>query len=321
MAAGLHSCIFFFHALVVLECVCGSRARKIAEEPLNVHDHKETREMLQTTRHNLNAPIYAPDSDNPGRKHVANGVPEKLDQMSPSVSSDKDHMYELAVKVFFTDKQIKLGNRIPIYFPVVEPSARPPLLSREEADSIPFSSSQLPYLLHLFSFSQDSRQAKAMIDTLSHCEFKPATEDAKFCATSLESMLDSAREILGSKAPLKVVTTNHLTEQTSSILQNYTIQDEPRVISPARMVACHVLSYPYAVFYCHTKKDNKLLKVSLVGENGGRVDAAAVCHMDTSDWDPNHLAFRVLKTVPGGSPICHFLPENNLVWVASTPVY
>ena len=28
-----------------------------------------------------------------------------------------------------------------------------------------------------------------------------------------------------------------------------------------------------------------------------------------------HFAFQVLKVKPGTVPICHFLPNNNLVWV------
>lgn len=287
------------------QCLCGSRAREIARRPLNVIDHKDK---------NVTQPVTV-------NSHV-NGL---LDHQKVLANHDhissSSHM-ELAVNVFFKDKDLKVGNTIPIYFPIKEPSAKPPLLSREEADSIPFSSSQLPYLLQLFSFAKDSPQANAMLVTLGHCEFKPVNGETKFCATSLESMLDSARNVFGSNTPFKVLTTNHLTNQTTSILQNYTIRDEPNVISAPKIIACHALPYPYAVFYCHSQKsDNKLFKILLVGENGEKVDAAAVCHMDTSGWNPNHVAFRVLKTVPGSSPVCHFLPADNLVWVASTSIH
>ncbi|KAL3515187.1 hypothetical protein ACH5RR_022089 [Cinchona calisaya] len=287
MAAGLNSCIFFFLALIFLQCFCGSRAREIAD--------RHGMQMQQTK-----------DSNN----YIQNQLNGMLGK----------HEKDLAVNVFFNEEDLKLGNKIPIYFPIKGPSAKPPLLSREQADSIPFSSSKLPYLLQLFSFSKDSPQANAMADTLSHCEFKPGKGEIKFCATSLESMLDSALNVFGSKTPFKVLTTNHLKDQTTSILQNYTIQDEPKVISSSKMVACHTMSYPYAVYYCHSQEsDTKLFKVLLLGENGNKVDAMAICHMDTSDWDPNHVAFCVLKSVPGrSSPVCHFFPADHLVWVAST---
>ena len=58
-----------------------------------------------------------------------------------------------------------------------------------------------------------------------------------------------------------------------------------------------------------------MFEVSLEGENGERVESAAVCHMDTSRWDRDHVSFHVLGVEPGSSPVCHFFPSDNLVWV------
>ncbi|XP_022896882.1 BURP domain protein USPL1-like [Olea europaea var. sylvestris] len=219
------------------------------------------------------------------------------------------------LNVFFYINELKVGKKMPIYFPIKDPSTSPPLLSKEESDSIPFSSEKLPYILQLFSFLKGSKQAKAMENTLQHCEFPPLKGETKFCATSLESMLDSTRSIFGFKVKFKVLTTTHLTKSIT-LLQNYTILEVPEEILARKIVACHTLPYPYTVFYCHSQEsDNKLFKVSLVGEDGGRVEAAAICHMDTSHWDPEHVSFRVLKTRPGASPVCHFFPADNLIWI------
>ncbi|KAD5508205.1 hypothetical protein E3N88_15908 [Mikania micrantha] len=51
------------------------------------------------------------------------------------------------------------------------------------------------------------------------------------------------------------------------------------------------------------------------GEDGTKVKAVAVCHTDTGKWNPKHLAFRVLNVKPGTTPVCHFLPEDHVVWV------
>lgn len=218
-------------------------------------------------------------------------------------------------KVFFHYNDLKLGNKIPIYFPTKDPSLSPHLLSRHESDSIPFSSSSIPDILQLFSFSEGSEHAKAMTDTLHICESPPLKGETKFCATSLESMLDSLGEIFGSSSKFRVLTTSYLSESIS-LLQKYTVSEPPMEISAPKIVGCHMLPYPYVVFYCHSQEsDNKLYKVLLEGDDGARVDAAAMCHMDTSQWDPNHNAFRVLRTSPGASPVCHFFPSDNLVWV------
>ncbi|OAY83003.1 BURP domain-containing protein 3 [Ananas comosus] len=58
--------------------------------------------------------------------------------------------------------------------------------------------------------------------------------------------------------------------------------------------------------------------VKMVGKDGAAVDAAAVCHADTAAWNLKHLAFQVLKVKPGTVPICHFLPQDHVVWTRRT---
>lgn len=229
------------------------------------------------------------------------------------------HMEQLdpLLYVFFTLSDLKIGKRMPIYFPYSKPSETPKLLPREEADSIPFSTSQLEYLLNLFSFPKDSPQAKAVEYTLKQCELESIKGETKFCATSLKSMLDFATKMLGGDTHLKVLTTTRLSNSTI-LLQNYTILEEPRETMAAKMVACHSMPYPYAIFYCHCQEsNNRLFEILLGADNGDRVKASAICHMDTSQWDKDHASFKVLKTKPGASHVCHFVSTDSLVWLAA----
>ena len=157
-----------------------------------------------------------------------------------------------------------------------------------------------------------------MEDTLRQCEIAPIKGDTKFCATSYESMINFAREILGSEANIQVLSTIHLTRSVAGVRQ-YTIIQVPRRVSAPKMAACHSMPYPYAVFFCHHQEsESRVYRISLYGENGERVEAIAVCHLDTSRWSPNHVSFRVLGIKPGTSPVCHFFPADNFVLVAST---
>ncbi|KAK9286569.1 hypothetical protein L1049_014968 [Liquidambar formosana] len=231
-------------------------------------------------------------------------------------SSHMDHM-DPSARIFFTINDLKVGKIMPIYLPYKDPSNSPHMLPKEEADSIPFSLTHLSYLLEFFSFPQGSYQAKAMEDTLNSCGLEAIKGETKFCATSLESMLDFTRGVLGLDTHLKVLTTKIPTKPAKN-LQNYTVLEVPKEILAPKMVACHAMPYPYAVFYCHCQEsENKLFEVSLGGEDGERVEAVAICHMDTSHWDHDHAAFRVLAIQPGSSPVCHFFPADNLVWVPS----
>lgn len=293
---------------ICLQCVYGSGARMITRGQWNDAE-KEVYDSQQRGDYHLK--IY-------GKQHNEYDH-NKMHENHPS--SHLDHM-DPSLNVFFTVRDLYVGYKMPIYFAIKDPSTSPHLLPRQEIDSIPFSSSKLEYLLSLFSFPKDSPQAKAMEHTLKLCEMKPKGGEIKFCATSLESMLDSTRGVFGLGTKFKVITTITHPSDNTTLLQDYTILEAPREIAAPKMVACHTMPYPYAVFYCHgsQKSENKVFKISLGGENGDRVEAVAVCHMDSSKWDKDHVAFTVLRFRPGSAPVCHFFPADNFVWVPSTSV-
>ncbi|RZC86448.1 hypothetical protein C5167_030531 [Papaver somniferum] len=99
--------------------------------------------------------------------------------------------------------------------------------------------------------------------------------------------------------------------------QQYVVSSGVRKIVSDKLVACHILPYPYAVFFCHATSAHttRAYDVPLVGTDGTKINATAVCHQDTSKWDPDHVAFQVLKVKPGTVQICHFLSGDNFVWV------
>jgi len=239
---------------------------------------------------------------------------ENIQSHSSSSSSSHSHM-DHSVLVFFTPNDLKVGKVMPIYFRR-DSSTPPHFLPRDEAKLIPFSASELPFLLQLFGFSRDSSQAKAMEDTLRQCELEPIEGETKFCATSLESMLEFVESMLMTE--FRGLNTRQVTKISGNHLQNYTIIEEPSDVFAPKMVACHTMPYPYAVFYCHYQEsESKVFQVSLKSEDNGSeiVKAIAVCHMDTSQWSHNHVSFQVLGIKPGSSPVCHFFPADNLVWV------
>lgn len=73
------------------------------------------------------------------------------------------------------------------------------LLPRRVADSIPFSSGKFLEILNRFSVNPSSKKAKIMKKTLQECEEAGIKGEEKYCATSLESMVDFSTSKLGSK--------------------------------------------------------------------------------------------------------------------------
>ncbi|KAM3339036.1 BURP domain protein USPL1 [Capsicum galapagoense] len=234
------------------------------------------------------------------------------------------HIDPSLASLYFLIDDLKIGKTIKDFsFPS---RSSLPFFPKAAADSIPFSLKELPNLLQRFSLSKDSPQAKAMEDALRVCEFNSSIKgERKYCATSAEAMLNFVQEILGERTQIKAMsTTTHSPKDSNSALQNYTILDSPKEVVVPKMVACHIMSCAYTVFYCHpsVSTERKMFKVPLGNEeNGDRVEAIVVCHLNTSDWSPSHFSFQVLGILPGASPVCHFLPSSNdLVWVPKTIV-
>ncbi|KAJ1685763.1 hypothetical protein LUZ63_017153 [Rhynchospora breviuscula] len=179
-----------------------------------------------------------------------------------------------------------------------------------EADSITFTSKNLPKILEHYSMTSGSEEAKLIEDTLNTCEAPSLNAEKKFCSTSLESLIDNVSSLLG----------------TRDIQAFSTIINEPRdesmvynIASPIKkfpeqkkFVLCHPLPSPQAVHYCHTSSMYKVSIVPLVGNNGSMVNAITVCHHDIKNFNP--FILEVLKIKSYNEPICHFLSGDQLVW-------
>ncbi|TKY74592.1 Dehydration-responsive protein RD22 [Spatholobus suberectus] len=212
------------------------------------------------------------------------------------------------VAIFFLEKDLRPGTKLALHFTRSYNQAT--FLPRQVADSIPFSSNKVDDIFAKFSVKPGSEEAQIMKNTISECEEGGIKGEEKYCATSLESMVDFSTSKLGKN--VEVVSTE-VDKETG--LQKYTVAPGVKKLAGDKAVVCHKQNYPYAVFYCHKTETTRAYSVPLEGANGIRVKAVAVCHTDTSEWNPKHLAFQVLKVKPGTVPVCHFLPEDHVVWV------
>ncbi|XP_045819691.1 BURP domain-containing protein 12-like [Trifolium pratense] len=265
--------------------------------------------------HDSNEPYIAGDistSLNP-KGHISTNPEDPQGPLSSNL--DRTNAFKTG---FFNLDDLHVGNVMTLQFPVQEVSH---FLSRKEADSPPLSMSQLQSVLQFFSISKDSPQAKYMKRTLEECEGETITGETKICASSLKSMLQFVDTIIGSDTKHNILTTSN-PSPTATPLQKYTILEVSQDIYAPKWVACHPLPYPYAIYYCHyISTGTKVFKVSLIGdENGDKMEALGICHLDTSDWNPDHIIFKQLGIKAGkNTPVCHFFPVNHLLWVPIHP--
>lgn len=222
---------------------------------------------------------------------------------------------EPGLTTFFQEKDLQhLGKTVTLRF--LNPTRnKATLLPRHLVKSIPFSSNKLPEILSYFGVIPRSPVAETMKWTMKQCESPAIKGEEKYCATSLESLIDFAVSKLGKH--VQVYATEAANETGDK--QEFTIDTTGVQCLGDRSIVCHKQNYAYGVFYCHKFDDasTRAYMVPLVGADGVmKARAVVVCHIDTTAWNPKHLAFLVLKIKPGNTiPVCHFLATNSLLWV------
>jgi hypothetical protein len=217
------------------------------------------------------------------------------------------------VALFFLEKDLHQGTKLNLQFTKSNSNDDAKFLPKEVANSIPFSSSKVQNILNMFSIKEGTEESEIVKNTISECEENGIKGEEKLCVTSLESMVDFTTSKLGNN--VEAVSTE--VKKESSDLQEYVMAKGVKKLGEKnKAVVCHKENYPYAVFYCHKIDATEVYYVALEGVDGSRVKAVAVCHTDTSQWNPKHLAFQVLNVQPGTVPVCHFLPQDHVVWVS-----
>ncbi|CAA6665961.1 unnamed protein product [Spirodela intermedia] len=205
------------------------------------------------------------------------------------------------VAFFFQEKDLHPGAKMNLHFTRAQSNAV--FLHRAVASSIPFSTEKLADILSLLSVGPNSEVAVGLKTTLQACKESAVAGETRYCATSLESMVDFATASLGTRDVLAVSTE---LSKDGTPKQEYVIESTGiEKLLGRKVVACHAQWYAYAVFHCHVTRATKAYVVSLVGRDGAKVNAVVVCHTDTSNWNPTRH----------GS-VCHFLPQDHIVWAS-----
>ncbi|GLT82132.1 hypothetical protein SLE2022_005420 [Rubroshorea leprosula] len=213
-----------------------------------------------------------------------------------------------SASIFFFESDLHPGRLMKLLeFTRTENEAT--FLPRAVANSMPFSSNKFSDILKLFSMEPKSAGSKLMKQNIEDCERESIEGEDKYCATSLESLIDLSVSRLGKK--IHVLSTE---VENKTKVEKFTIGKGMKNMGEKDIV-CHKLRYPYAVFFCHSIDKTDVYEVPLIGSDGTKVKAIAVCHKDTSTWNPRHLAFQVLKVKPGSVPICHFLAKETIAWI------
>ncbi|XP_057873505.1 polygalacturonase 1 beta-like protein 2 isoform X2 [Cryptomeria japonica] len=181
------------------------------------------------------------------------------------------------------------------------------------ANNLPFSTQTLPELMKMFHIPENSSMAAIMARTLRQCERAAVKGEIKKCVRSVESMAEFVVSVLGSK--VEVLTTESTAGSGHNVSVGAVMGKGGGKIT--RSVSCHQSLFPFLVYYCHSVPKVRVYQAALLSmkEEKKINEGVAICHLDTRQWSAKHAAFVALGHEPGEIEVCHWIFENDLVWV------
>ncbi|KAL9314148.1 hypothetical protein ACSQ67_019600 [Phaseolus vulgaris] len=243
-------------------------------------------------------------------KTQSEGEKRRLSQVGQMMPVANHQHYNQKTNPAFFEEELRPNTKLDIIFK--KRKREMPLLPREIAQRIPFTSEKIQEIFEMLSVKPEPENVKIVKEAISLCEEPSIRGVEKHCATSLESVVDFITSKLGKN--VQVISTEVEKESKS---QKFLVKNEVKMLAEENVIVCHPMNYLYVVFYCHKISNTTARFMPLEGEDGNRVKAVAVCHKDTSEWDPNHGFLQALQVKPGTVPVCHILPEDNLLWFAN----
>ncbi|KAL2456873.1 putative polygalacturonase non-catalytic subunit [Forsythia ovata] len=160
-------------------------------------------------------------------------------------------------------------------------------------------------------FPNSYELSKSSIETtLSYCNAEAIKGEIENCPKSLEEMISFSKFALSKNKLLAL--TSQSTSTGDFLIKKIKKFDTPKI------VACHEVYLPFAAYFCHSVSSSRIYAVDLVeAETRLSVNTViAICHMDTSRWPANHVAFKILKFSPGEGEACHWMSNIDLAWIA-----
>ncbi|CDP10831.1 unnamed protein product [Coffea canephora] len=160
---------------------------------------------------------------------------------------------------------------------------------------------------------KNPRTKDAIQSTLIYCNTPPLKEEIQSCVKSLEDMVEFAKAAIGTNHVVPLTTKN--TEGSGKEF----IVGHVEKLKFKKIVSCHEFFLPFATYFCHLLSKTEAYAVDVL-EPKTKLPintVMVICHMDTSNWSPNHVAFKLLKSSPGKVVACHWVFQNDLLFVSA----
>ncbi|KAG0586097.1 hypothetical protein KC19_2G063900 [Ceratodon purpureus] len=222
---------------------------------------------------------------------------------------------------FFLESSLVEGRKIAIHNNLNDPAPSRPFVPSSAVSSLPeLTTYNALDIMSYFGVARDSSMATAIVTAAYLCGGAALPGEAKSCAASTKALAAFVASELGNNVSIyatKGAPTTYSTS-TSHVKAPVTILKVAKgsVEEGRKIVVCHHLAFPSALYYCHAVTGTKVIQATLKTEGRLRaayIKAMAVCHLNTELWLSRHPAFKALN-IARGDEACHFLVENDLVF-------
>lgn len=235
----------------------------------------------------------------------------------------------LEEKVLFPEDIFRAGSVIKNLYIDSSATLHTACQSRAAAGYVPMSRKDLTDIVNTYA-PTSLAMARDIWSTLNLCEHaRRVNGERQTCAGSIKSMVGFAVSVLGTTdlrafSSSRDVPAEGVTSSSSSSQRYEVVAVRPVTAAGARTAStmtCHSMEFPGPGYYCHAINPTKAYEVVLLRKEEGGVPATttmralAVCHLDTSGFDP-HMSFFVDRGIkPGDATACHFLSRGSVLWV------
>jgi len=269
---------------------------------------------------------YGPTTKNDDQNLLIYGKGEKNDgKTTKSNMQDEGEDGHMHGGIFFSEDSVAPGSTIaPHILPSLTSGAS--FLPRHVAGSIPISTRNFTDIMAMFA-PVSHAMAADIWSALYVCEHPPVVKgETNTCILSVESMVEFVSSVLGGTQGLRAVSSPDVPADGIKSGKRYKVTALRRVTGAGDTVTCHSLRFPAALFMCHAVNPTRVYSVTMEREcadDGAgiagpeRLEALAVCHLDTSDFDPAKMPGQFK---PGEAPVCHFLASDNVLWAPAAAV-
>ncbi|KAG5522223.1 hypothetical protein RHGRI_034413 [Rhododendron griersonianum] len=207
--------------------------------------------------------------------------------------------------MFFRERMLKMGTIMPMP-DMKDKMPKRSFLPRVISSKLPFS--KILEMKRIFHAGENSSMASILATAVSECESVPSAGETKRCVGSVEDMIDFSISVLGHNVVVR--TTENMEGSNKDVMIGKVSAINSGKVT--KSVSCHQSLFPYLLYYCHSVLNVRVYEADILDpKTMAKINhGVAICHVDTSLWSTDHVAFMALGSGPGGCLRSRHKPIN-----------